>query len=136
VEAALGQILRTLNPSVEVARRTAGQLARDVRRKLGDYEYMWEAELLTIEEAIRRRNHAVHTVVTIGSVYREYATGDGGDWIPVIGLMGSDLYDESDLLEDLALQQEATACAVRLLQAALDGDLETEPPSPGWTLQP
>jgi hypothetical protein len=62
---------------------------------------------------VKRRNHAVHPPVTIGSDWMPYATG-GGEWVPMISFMSNDCYDEADLRRDLALQQEATAAAVRL----------------------
>jgi hypothetical protein len=45
-----------------------------------------------------------------------YATG-GGEWVPVITLMGGEVHDESDLRGDLASQQDATCEAVRILRA-------------------
>ena len=67
-----------------------------------------------IKQAIDCRNRAVHGAVEIGSVWRDYQTG-GGEWVSVISLMGGEMYDEEDLLRDLALQQEATIAAVHLL---------------------
>jgi hypothetical protein len=74
----------------------------------------WSDALDLIKQAIDCRNRAVHGAVEIGSVWRDYQTG-GGEWVSVISLMGGEMYDEEDLLRDLALQQEATIAAVHLL---------------------
>ncbi|OHX02520.1 hypothetical protein [Micromonospora sp. WMMB235] len=66
-------------------------------------------------EAIERRNRLVHSTAEIGEVWREYADGSGGEWVHVITAMGEDDCDEHDLRSDLALQQQATCEAVRLL---------------------
>ncbi|WP_326557132.1 hypothetical protein [Micromonospora sp. NBC_01796] len=78
-EAALGAIARHLDPLTDLKKATGGQLAQMIRRRLaresvGD----WTETLDLIDLAVTRRNHAVHTTVQIGSVWREYATGDGG----------------------------------------------------------
>lgn len=116
-ETVLGKIVARLDPSTEVERRTAGQLLTDVRRLLAvPVATQWADALRLIEQAIRRRNHAVHSPVTIGRTWRPYATG-GGEPVPMISLMNDGEYDESDLLRDLALQQDATVAAVRLLHS-------------------
>ena len=113
-ESVLGQILKRLDPRVKV-RRPAGNLLRDVRTKLNKIDLeRHERNLATVDAAIRRRNRVVHSVVTIGSSWVSYSTG-GGEWQPVISLLGTDEYNESDLMQDLVLQQQATAAAVRVL---------------------
>lgn len=116
-EAVLGLIVKRLDPSADIERRMAGQLLKDVRRLLlAHYDASWEEHLLVVDRAIKRRNHAVHSSVTIGSSWAPYVTG-GGEWVPVISLMGGREYDEMDLRRDLALQQEATITAVRLFHS-------------------
>jgi hypothetical protein len=121
VEAVLGALVRRLSPHARIEGRTAGRLARDARSLLsGDDARRYSSELRAIDQAISRRNHAVHSPVMIGSTWRDYATG-GGEWVPVISMMEAGDYDEADLLRDLALQHEATITAVRLLRAFSDG---------------
>ncbi|MEU9381300.1 hypothetical protein AB0D38_10005 [Streptomyces sp. NPDC048279] len=67
-----------------------------------------------IEAAARRRNRVVHDSPMIGRVWREYATG-GGQWVHVVTMLGDDECDSGSLVGDLALQQDATAAAVELL---------------------
>jgi hypothetical protein len=113
-ESVLGQILRRLDSRVKV-HRPAGNLLRDVRTKLDNIDLeRHEHDLGVVDAAIRRRNRIVHSVVTIGSSWVPYSTG-GGERQPVISLLGTDEYNESDLMQDLVLQQEATAAAVRVL---------------------
>ncbi|MGH3887988.1 MAG: hypothetical protein ACRDSZ_15755 [Pseudonocardiaceae bacterium] len=113
-EAVLRLIGKRLDPPADMERRMAGQLLKDVRRLLSAHsDARWEEYLLAVDRAIKRRNHAVHSSVTIGSSWAPYVTG-GGEWVPVISLMGGGEYDEMDLRRDLALQQEATIAAVRL----------------------
>jgi hypothetical protein len=45
---------------------------------------------------------------------------------PVISVMGGDEYDEVNLRQDLALEQEATATAARVLRAMSAGRGQTE----------
>lgn len=114
-ETVLRRVVAHLNPDANVEKSTAGRLVQDVRRLLSDEdEQHWEYELCGIEEAVERRNHAVHSKVSIGSVWRDYATG-GGERVPVISLLGDEVYDEADLLEDFGLQQAATRFAVEIL---------------------
>jgi hypothetical protein len=113
-ESVLGQILKRLDPRAKV-HRPAGNLLRDVKTKLNDIDLnRHEHDLGVVDAAIRRRNWAVHSVVTIGSSWVPYS-GGGGEWQPVISLLGTEEYNESDLMQDLVLQQEATAAAVRVL---------------------
>jgi hypothetical protein len=117
LEAALGEVIVGLNPSSDPRRRTAGRLLREVREALpADLAADWEEPLHFISGAINRRNHSVHQTVRIGSVWRDYATGDGGEWVPVVSTMGQEDYGEMELLDDLTLQQRATVTAVDLLQ--------------------
>jgi hypothetical protein len=117
-EAALGQVLGVLDPSTSAPTRTAGQLLNVLRKRLPpDLRSQWDSALNDIERAIKSRNRVVHADVRIGSSWVSYATG-GGEYVPVIGLMGGDDYSEADLRGDLLLQQEATVLAVRLLLAA------------------
>lgn len=112
-ETVLGKIATHLDGSLSVERRTAGQLLQIIRRLLGEAGEEWTADLRLIDDAVKRRNHAVHSPVTIGSDWMPYATG-GGEWVPVISFMGEGCYDEADLRRDLALQHEATVAAVRI----------------------
>ncbi|WP_016697850.1 hypothetical protein [Actinoalloteichus spitiensis] len=116
-EAVLGMILRHLDPSATPQGRTMGRLLNDVTRHLGDNaNARWSYELGTIGQAVERRNRAVHERVDVGSVWRDYATG-GGEWVSVISFLGGEEHSESDLIENLALQQEATSAAVDVLYA-------------------
>ncbi|MEU6354810.1 hypothetical protein ABZ896_36760 [Streptomyces sp. NPDC047072] len=116
-ETVLGMILGRLVPSARTE-KPAGALLRDVRTQLSSQTgAAWADALDLIDKAIKRRNHVVHNAVVIGSSWREYATGDGGDWIPVISFMGDEEYSETELLDDLTLQHEATAAAVRVLHS-------------------
>lgn len=113
-EAVLGAILRHFNMAANVE-RPAGLLLREVRQMPDAYtRHGWSDALNFIKQAIDCRNRAVHGSVEIGSVWRDYQAG-GGVWVSVISLMGGEMYDEEDLLRDLALQQEATIAAVHLL---------------------
>ena len=85
----------------------------------------WSDALDLIKRAIDCRNRAVHGSVEIGSVWRDYQTG-GGEWVSVISLMGGEMYDEEDLLRDVALQQQATITAVRVLYSLNRSDKENE----------
>ncbi|MDQ2874823.1 MAG: integrase core domain-containing protein [Actinomycetota bacterium] len=121
VESALAALVRQMSPRARTEGRTAGRLAQDVRSLLSDDKARsYSSELRAIDQAISRRNHAVHSPVTIGSSWRDYATG-GGEWVPVISMMDYGDYDETDVQRDLALQHEATVadffhvdCAVTL----------------------
>ena len=114
-EAALGAILRLLDPSDDRG-RPAGALLAAVKNRLDAHTRdRWSCALDTIEAAIRRRNRIAHDTVHIGYSWREYATGDGGEHVPVTSLLGSDLCDEADLRNDLNRQREATECAVEIL---------------------
>jgi hypothetical protein len=113
-ESVLGQILKRLDSRVNV-HRPAGNLLRDVRTKLNEVVAERHGhDLGVVDSAIRQRNRVVHSVVTIGSSWVPYSTG-GGEWQPVISFLGADECDESVLRQDLVLQQEATAAAVRVL---------------------
>lgn len=115
VEAVLGELIKQLTPKADIAKRTAGQLARDIRRLLGtEHVESWKSELSLIDRAVESRNHAAHFPIRIGSSWAPYATG-GGEWVPVISLLGNDMYDEMDLRRDLAIQQDATEAAVHIL---------------------
>jgi hypothetical protein len=116
-EAVLGQIVSELDPAADVSSMTAGRLLIKVRELLAsDLRSSWYDALNRMSSAITARNRAVHSDVTIGSTWVPYETG-GGEFVPVISLMGHDDYDESDLRRDLVLQQEATVLAVGLLLA-------------------
>jgi hypothetical protein len=116
-EAILGQVLDVLDHSAVRDNRTAGQLLNMVEQRLpADLQPRWAPALADIREAIRSRNRVVHADVSIGSSWAPYATG-GGEYVPVISMMGADAYDGSDLLRDLVLQQESTVLAARLLLA-------------------
>jgi len=114
-EEVLARILRSLDPETRI-NLSAGQLLGAVRKKLaGRGNPSHEQVLGTVNAAILRRNRVLHDAVTIGSVWREYATG-GGEWQPVIAFLGDDESDEMQLRSDLSLQQEATGAAVRILR--------------------
>jgi hypothetical protein len=114
-EAVLGEILSKLDPEAERA-RPAGALLVAVRRQLDvRTSTEWANELDSIREAIKRRNMLVHNTVSIDYTWTEYATGDGGEHIPVTSHLGSELYDEEDLREDIEMQRSATLRAVKLL---------------------
>lgn len=124
-ETVLGKIALHFDKSLNIERRTAGQLLNEVRRLLGPVKEKWAAELTVIDDAIRRRNHVIHSPVTIASD----RIGDG-DWVPVLSFIGNDIYDEKNLRRDLALQHEATIAAVRLfhsLSADNKEDVASEP---------
>jgi hypothetical protein len=117
VEAALGELIKHLAPNADIAKRTAGQLARGIRRLLGtEHVKGWKNELSLIDRAVESRNRAAHFPVRIGSSWAPYATG-GGEWVPVTSLLGNELYDEMDLRQDLAIQQDATEAAVHILHS-------------------
>ncbi|WP_139342383.1 MULTISPECIES: hypothetical protein [Protofrankia] len=111
-EAVLGKIALHFDKSLNVERRTAGQLLHEVRRLLGEAKEKWATELTAIDGAIRRRNHVIHSPATIASD----RIGDG-DWVPVLSFIGDDIYDEGNLRRDLALQHEAIIAAVRLFHS-------------------
>jgi hypothetical protein len=124
-EDALGRILQSLETSANVE-RSAGALLHDVRkslRKRGGSQY--DQDLKIVDAAIEKRNRAVHQSVTIGSTSFDYATG-GGEFVPVISLMGGDEYGEVELREDLALQHQATAAAVTVLRALTFDDVSKD----------
>lgn len=132
-EAVVGHILQLLDPDAKLA-RPAGALLAHVRRELharGITDYT--ESLNVIADAIDKRNHAVHEAVVIGSAFMPYATGFGGNWEPVVSMMGDDLYDESDLRNDLTAQLAATRLAVRVYHDLnLDGRAHAPaPPRPG-----
>lgn len=113
-EAVLGEILCRVKPGANI-KRPAGAVLSDIRKRFPEYNgSVFRSQLDLIDQAIARRNDAVHRSVTIGSSWVPYGTGDG-EWVSVISLMGDEAYDETDLRSDLALQQEATVAAVRIL---------------------
>src|ERR1700729_1207545 len=108
IEVILGMIVKRCLPQARIGKRTAGQLLMEARRLLStDHVVAHESDLILIEKAVDRRNHAIHSPVAIGSSWQPYGTMDG-EWIPVISFMNGELYDEADLRRDLALQQAAT----------------------------
>jgi hypothetical protein len=122
IEAVLGLIVQHLDPSADVERRSAGQLLKKIPGLLQAHASATsQADLDLIKQAIERRNHAVHSAVMIGSSWMPYSTGRG-EWTPVISLMRDGEYTEPDLLDDLALQQEATAAAVGILRSLDEPD--------------
>jgi hypothetical protein len=124
-EAALGQVLSVLDPSTNAPTRTAGQLLNVLRQRLPpDFRSQWDSALDGIERAIKSRNRVVHADVRIGSSWVPYATG-GGEYVPVIGLMGGDGLLGGRSSWRVLLQQEATVLAVRLL---LDAQRLLAPP--------
>lgn len=130
-EAVLGEILVRIEPGADI-KRPAGALLSDIRKRLPECgESDFHPQLDLIGQAIARRNDAVHRSVTIGSSWAPHETGSG-EWVPVISLMGDEAYDETDLRDDLALQQEATIAAVRIL-LHLEHPGSTGPDSSGPT---
>ena len=124
-ETVLGAILRHFNAAANVE-RPAGVLLREIRHMPDAYTHHgWSDALDLIKQAIDCRNRAVHGSVEIGSVWRDYQTG-GGEWVSMISLMGGEMCDEEDLLRELALQQQATIAAVRLLYSLNQRDKENE----------
>jgi hypothetical protein len=114
-EDVLGRILHSLDASANVE-RSAGGILKDVRKRLRERgATQYEQELKAVGAAIRKRNHAVHQSVRIGSTWIDYTTGSG-ELVPVISLMGGDEYGEFELRQDLALQHRATAVAVTVLR--------------------
>jgi hypothetical protein len=113
-EAVLGMILSRLAPNAR-ADQPAGLLLQNIRRKIDGFcDTEWSPALDLIYAAVKRRNRVVHDTPTIGRVWREYATG-GGEWVHVLTQLGDDECDTNGLVSDLALQQDATAAAVELL---------------------
>jgi hypothetical protein len=142
-EAVLGEILNELDPSAKHA-RPAGALLIAVRQRLdAQTSDQWAEDLRCIGMAITRRNMLVHNTVAIDYAWVGYATGDGGEHIPVLSRLGHDMYDEEDLRKDIELQRDATQRAVKLLHHVAHGkesvwQLATVRPArgPGSTLMP
>jgi hypothetical protein len=117
VESALAMIIRRLGPRVSLDQKTLGQLAGVVRALLGpEGVKAWASQMQAVDRAVKVRNRSAHRPVRIGSSWRPYATG-GGEWVAVISMLGTEMYDEEDLRRDLALQQRATEAAVRIMHA-------------------
>lgn len=115
-ERVLGMISKRLAPDKRVD-VPSGVLLKVIRGVLNDQQVNeWSSQLAMIEAAIKRRNRVVHDTIEVGSSWMPYATG-GGEWVPVITLLGDEMHDESDLRDDLANQQDATCEAVRILRA-------------------
>ncbi|MCX4878109.1 MULTISPECIES: hypothetical protein [unclassified Streptomyces] len=113
-EAVLGMILSRLDPAARID-QPARWLVQNIRQKIDGFcDTEWPPALDLIEAATKRRNRVVHDSPTIGRVWREYATG-GGEWVHVVTMLGDDDCDSGTLVGDLALQQDATAAAVELL---------------------
>ncbi|MFF0017982.1 hypothetical protein [Streptomyces sp. NPDC005374] len=113
-ETVLGMILSRLDPAART-NRPAGELLKAIEQKIGgSCDTEWPPAIALIDTAVKRRNRIVHDSPTIGRVWREYATG-GGEWAHVLTQLGDAEYDASALVGDLALQQDATAAAVELL---------------------
>lgn len=120
-EAVLGEILNELDPSAKRA-RPAGMLLAAVRQRLdAQTSNEWAEDLDCIGTAIKRRNLLVHNTVAIDYVWNEYATGDGGEHIPVLSRLGHEMYDEEDLRKDIELQRDVTQRAVKLLHYVAHG---------------
>ncbi|MDY6948932.1 MAG: hypothetical protein SXG53_24830 [Pseudomonadota bacterium] len=120
-EKVLGMIAKHLAPNKR-ADVPSGVLVKAIRAASSDQQIRdWSSPLALIEDAIKRRNRVVHDAVEVGSSWMPYTTG-GGEWVPVITLMGGEMVDESDLRNDLASQHEATCEAVRILRALHDSN--------------
>jgi hypothetical protein len=117
-EAVLGQILLNLDPEAKPETKMAKELLKAVWRKLPEpARSYWFYELHGIRLAQKKRNRAVHDRATIGSSWVDYATEDGGEWVPVISFLGNKEYSSGDLLSDLALQQNATVSSLDILHS-------------------
>ncbi|SHH32987.1 hypothetical protein [Streptomyces sp. 3214.6] len=115
-EAVLGMILSRLNPTARTD-QPAGRLLLHIRQRIDGFcDTEWPPALDLIDAAVRRRNRVVHDSPTIGRVWREYATGSG-EWVHVLTQLGDDECNTNSLVGDLALQQDATAAAVELLNS-------------------
>ncbi|MBB5908266.1 hypothetical protein [Actinoalloteichus hymeniacidonis] len=115
-EAVLGMILRKIKPGGKID-RPAGSIFNDITKNMGAGDIqLWKFEISCIGNAIELRNRAVHDRVRVASVWRDYATEDGGEWVPVLSFLGADLQDEVDLIGNLKVQQLATISAVRILR--------------------
>jgi hypothetical protein len=117
-EAVLAEILRLLDSSAS-RKGPAGNLMKAVRKRLDAHTLgRWSWALDTIDEAIKRRNKIVHYTVQIGYSWREYATGGGGEHVPVISYLSNEDRDECDERElegVLELQRRATESAIEVL---------------------
>lgn len=132
-EGVLGQVLLELNPDANPSRLMAHKVLVEVWGHLSPSDRRrWSAHMTVIRRAQKKRNKVVHERVTIGSVWRDYATGDGGEWVPVISFLGDTDYAEHDLRRDLALQQAATVLALEILHSLKCGDHDLEEECSTW----
>ncbi|MDQ2637675.1 MAG: hypothetical protein M3Y83_12440 [Actinomycetota bacterium] len=118
-ERVIRSILTTLKVDVE-ARTPAGALRKMLDAYCNEHragEFSDEREV--IAKAVEIRNRVAHEPLEIGSVWRDLGRGDY-QLEPMISLLGGEVYDEADMVNDLAVQQEATRAAVRV-QAAVEG---------------
>lgn len=131
-EAVLGRVLLRLDPHSKPEKMMAGALLKRVWDKLPDSDKItWQSHVRQIRQAQKRRNRAVHDRPNVGYSWRDYATG-GGEWVPVITLLGNDLCDEEDLRDDLALQQSSTVYAIELLHALACSNHDPSEDCPDW----
>ncbi|WP_410648707.1 hypothetical protein [Amycolatopsis sp. cmx-4-54] len=127
-EAVLGEVLLHLDPEAKPGKMMAGSLFNAVWDALLDSDrHYWEYELYWIRQAQKLRNRAVHHRPVVGFSWRDYSSGAGGEWVPVISFLGYEakkpgeksaipkIYNEQDLLGDLAEQQTAMAFAIEIL---------------------
>lgn len=113
-EAVLKQLVDALNIEMKGS-PTGGKLANALRSTLADHpEANCNAQLEVIDKAVRRRNRSVHDTADVAITWRNYTTGDGGDWIEVDSTLGDISWSENDLRKDLALQQEGTVAALEI----------------------
>lgn len=100
--------------------RTAGNIVKAVH---AHFEKQLNSALAddreVLDVAVLVRNRVAHDHIEIGSLWRDYGTG-GGEWVPVISLLGAEEYDEKDMLEDLEILKAATRAAVRVWAHADD----------------
>ncbi|WP_162637332.1 hypothetical protein [Streptomyces griseorubiginosus] len=107
-------ILSRLDPAARTD-RPARELLKAIEQKIDGFcDTEWPPAIALIDAAVKRRNRVVHDSPLIGRVWREYATG-GGEWVHVLTQLGDAEFDANILVGDLALQQDATATAVELL---------------------
>ncbi|TCO49676.1 hypothetical protein EV192_11442 [Actinocrispum wychmicini] len=132
-EAVLGRILCKLDTQASPGKMMAGVLLKKIWEKLSDpNKITWQSHVCQIRKAQKRRNHVVHNRVDTGYGWVEYATGDGGEWIPFITTMGDELCDGRELSHDLALQQSSTVLAIEILHGLSCSNHDRADRCPDW----
>ena len=118
MEDALREVVSRLDPSINIRGIRADVLVTQIRIKASaELIADWTQRLELIDSAIDRCDHAAHHPLRVGSVWMDYATGDGGEFVPVISYTDDgEEYGEQEYEQDLVLEQEATLAAVEMLQ--------------------